>query len=276
MEKIDNQRQTNYIIAINDKYDKFAVENSIDEAKKYVQMFPDRKAVVIGETYRNDELKKIAFNQVQAFKRGEVRLVDLNKSENLDAAINIASGFLKNGLIVMVDSKISGETIENLFKRINRNQDIIIHRNSIAWHKSELDYIDNEIEKCNESTQKGIDYKPQRNVFFRIHGMANFEFNKEYFIKLINTYGQEIGGLIFICKYILFKKSLEFRKYLESECKKYNQTFDDFIDPYYFTKDSSNFVYLNLITKRIIGADDDLMLECQEEIKTYFSENAAH
>lgn len=273
---MDNEiRQTNYIVAVHDKLDRFAVENSIEEGELYVKQFPDRKAVIVSDTYRNDAMKKIGYKHVQSFRRGEFRLVDKKDNSDYDDVLNQVCKFINNGLLIIHDIMPGDSVFQCLFDvlKTNRAQDIIIHRNELALTQLEIEFVNSQVKQANQSVDSKKTHRPVRNVYFRIHALDEFKFNKEFLIGWMKEYGQELGFLLFLCQFILLKKANEYRKILEQECEKYGEKFENFIDPFYLRKESSNFVYLNLVTKDIVGADTDFLKECSNEIVSYFKEN---
>jgi hypothetical protein len=249
------------------------VENSIDEAELYLTNFPDRKAVIVSESYRNDKLSKIAYNQVQTFKKGQIRIVDKKDNNDMNNVIDTISAFLKNGIVVIQDCKINSNTLKGMLLRKNSNsQDIIIHRNVFKLDQSEVDFVNSQIEKANKCIDEGKHYLPEKNVYFRIHASQDFKFNRDYIISLINEFGEELGATIFLSQFILLKKKNEYRKMLELECEKSEEKFEDFVDPYWFNRESSAFVYINLITKDIVGATPQFIEQCKLDLQKAFED----
>jgi hypothetical protein len=273
MENIELNRQLNYIIAVHNQTDRFALENSVEEAELYLEKYKMRKAVIFSDTYRNDNLMKIAYNQVQTFRKGELRIVDKKDNDNFNEVIKTMGIFLKNGLVIIHNYQPDGGTINELLRRTDKAQDIIIHRNKITLYAEEIDYINSEIERANQSVASKTAYVPRKNIFFRIHSLDSFKFTRDYLLNLANTFGQEIGFGIFLSQFILLRKSNEFRKELENQCEQKDEKFEDFIDPYWFAKLSSNYVYFNPVTMHIAGASAEFIEKVKNEIVSYFKQN---
>jgi hypothetical protein len=258
-------RQTSYIIAVNQASDAFAIENSIDEAEAYVEKFPLRKAVIVSDIYRNKRFDKIAYNQVQTFKKGTIRIVDKKNNENKNEVLQSVCTNLKNGLVIIHNQPVTGDILKEILYKENKGQDVIIHRNQIVLHPIEVQYINEQINLINTNGHEKA-HIPLKAIYLRLHCIDAFQFNKGKLMELIESFGQEMGYLLFLCQFILFRKRDEYRKLLDHECKENGEQFETFIDPYYFKKESSNFVYLNILKQEIVGADIDFLQQCQAEI----------
>lgn len=258
-------RQTNYIIVVHQTDDRQAFENTIDESTAYVEKFPERKAVIFSSKYRNDDLKKIPYNQVQTFKRGELRMVDQRDKTEPEAA-QIITEFLRNGLAVFDHVQVAPETIYNVLNRPERGIDLIIHRNSIDLYDFELEFINQQIQFANQSVKENRPYRLPVAVYFRIHFSDKFKFNRDELVAYMNKYGQETGYLFFLCNYILLKSRIEYRKLLEKECLEQGEKFETYIDPFHFRRESSNFIYFDLISQKIVGASEPFIEKCGNEI----------
>jgi hypothetical protein len=274
MENNELNRQMNYIIAVHNATDKYAFINSVEEAELYIERYPSRKVVIFSETYRNDQLRKIAYNQVQTFKKGEIRIADKKDNDNFNEVVETMNVFLKNGLLIVHGFNLNGQTIGQVLNRSDKAQDFIVHRNEIKLYPEEITYINNQIVKANELLAQKQPYRPIKNVFLRIHRLDSFKFNKEYLISLAEKFGQEIGFGIFLSQFILLRNSNNFRKDLETECERAGEKFEDYIDPYWFAKLSSNYVYFNLVTQQISGASPEFLEQVKSEIIEYFKRDA--
>ena len=270
METPDLSRQTNFIIVVQSPGDIFAIENSVEEAQAYLDKYTDRKAVVVSTRYINNNIRQIAYNQVQTFKKGEMRLVKENASD--PETSKTVLDFTKNGLVILHDVPLYSETLQKYLDSENRGLDLILHQTSIDIPKVVLDYINAEVDNINKNYLENKPYKLRKNIFLRLHADEKFVFNKETLIAFMQKFGQETGYLLFLCQFILLRKKIEYRRAIENECAKEQEKFEDFIDPYYFKRDSSNFIYLNVFTKQIRGADQDFLIMCQEEIAKHLKE----
>lgn len=265
-ENTTTYRQRLYIIAVHPATDKFAIENSIDEAKAYVEKFPDRKAVIVSNSYRNDEMQKIAYNQVMNFKKGQLRLVDKKNNENQPEVLEVVFNMMKNGLIIIHDMQTQPVQFTNFLNWHEKQNDIIIHRNYLIFHPAEVEYINQLQGEAQKLIAKGENRVPSVNIILRLHVDDAFKFNKDSLMKFIDVFGENMGYGMFLCQYILLKKRLEYRRLLEEICKEEGEIFENYIDPYHFKKESSNFVYYNVMTMDIVGADEEFLQQCQNEI----------
>jgi hypothetical protein len=264
-------RQTSYVIAVHDQSDKFAFENSIEELEIYIKKFPDRKAIIISETYKNDNYPKIAYNQVQTFKKGTIRVVDKIDCD-INEAIKFASDFLKNGIILLFDVNINEATLDHLLSK--KNQDVIIHRREIAMHQeSELQFLNLLQKDAKKYSELGETFIPDKNIYFRLHNQNDFKLNLEYLQNLIVNYDKPYAEKIFLAKYILNKLKIELARDLNSHCLEIGENPEFYIDPYWFRKSISNYIYINLLTNKIVNIPEEFSQTCQKEIVEYFKNN---
>jgi hypothetical protein len=263
---MENNRQTTYLIVVKNKADKFALPVSIEEATEYVKKYKDRKAVLV--TRKNDDfgLDKIHFNQVQSFGKGKFRVVDKRDNYNHDEIMERILFGLKNGLIIVDDMEYSEPIMQSMLTNVAKNQDIIVHRNKLMLAESEVNYLNNQIRELNSHVEQGLGYTPEKRIMVRLHFDIDFKVNKETFHFYVVNFGKERGWVFFLCQYILFKKRLEYRQALDKICKEKGEKFEDYIDTYHFNKDTSNYIYIDLLTFKIHGNIN------RESIKIYQQE----
>ena len=185
------KRQTKYIIDIGGS-SVVPLAISVEEAKLYLNKYPLRKAVVLSDFYRNDDIKTIKHNANQNTKQGSIHLIKLGE-ENLYERLNLSLMGLKSAFFIVGKGVELTNESSKMFLKHNPNKaiDFVIHRSSLEFFQSELEFIGNEIQSANLAIAKGRTYRPQRVILLRIHNNPKFTFTIAQFKLLLNKYGTE-------------------------------------------------------------------------------------
>ena len=272
-------KQTKYIIAIHGKEDEFAIENSIDEAKLYIEKFSDRKAVLISVT-KDTDLEKINSTQVQTFKKGTIRQVNTTGIDDAEKILNQVYFGLKNGMMIVHDMPVSDQFSTKVLNHAEKGIDITIHRNDLRLTVPEINFIKNELDRASIMAARGENYSPAKRIILRMHLNHNFRLDPETLTKYVsgfrnifgNKYGEELGGLIFLSQFIIHRMRIEYKRMCDVETRKNNEDPKYFIDPYHFKRDMATYIYIDLMNLQIIGNHPEFVEDCQKRIYNHFEQ----
>jgi CRISPR/Cas system-associated endonuclease/helicase Cas3 len=247
-------RITNYIIAVNFG-NKNALDTSMSECEEYLKKNSDRKAIlltgapILNDSYKN--LREINYKSVQTFKKGECRNVNFAGAENHSEALAKASFMLKNGLIILNDLELKADDLSLLLNNHQKNQDVIIHRQSLDLYEPELQYIRQELTEI----AKNKAYRPLKRVTIRMHIDDNFNPTLE----TLNAYAAKFGELgknLFLLQHVNHIKRVHLKRQIVEYCRSQNEDFNFFVDPYYYAKYTNNFIYFDVFSMRPRGQMD--------------------
>jgi hypothetical protein len=274
MENRNINNQTKYIIAVHNKFDKYAIQTSIEEANNYLERFPERKAIIVSGIYRNDDIAKEKYTQSMAARnKGKLKLMTFEGTPHEDVLSTILLGF-KNGLIIIHEMQFNETFLEKLINYHEKNIDVIIHRNKMLFSMAEVAYFNQQSRIIQQFVDRGENYIMPRRIIVRMHNDNDFAINKEGLIRYMQEFGEKIGYKLFLCQFILLKKRHGLRRELERVCAVENEKFEDFIDPYFFEKETANYVYFEMASMDIIAnADIDLIKESEKDLIRILQEN---
>lgn len=272
-------KQTKYVIAIHPNGDKNAVENSIDEAKLYVQKFEKRKAVFVSRSV-NTDLEKIVYNQIQSFRKGTIRQVDISPESNpVDLLEGVYFG-LKHGMLIIHDLPVSDVFLNKLLNHVEKDMDAIIHRNQLMLMPSEINFIKNQLKKSTQAEKNGEKYIPDKRIIIRIHIDSGFKLDPEimanYIIPFIKAFGeqfgQQLGYMLFFAQFVIQRMRIEYKNLCDIECRKNNEDPKYFLDPYHFSHDLATYCYIDILNLQLIDANPDpaFIENCQQMIQNHF------
>ncbi len=265
--EIKLDRQTNYVIVISPENEKDAISKSVKIAEEYIKKTSQPKVVILSDNYKNKNLKRIAFSQVQTFKKGTIRVVDKNNESRNYEILKKMSSLLKNSMIVIDENIVfDNECAKLLLSKNNRAQDYIIHRNTIELLNSEIDHITKEYENMAKHEGNEV-YKPSKNIILRLHDYPQFPIDKETLIALNEVFGRTHASRILLSYFVARKKTIKFAKVLNEICKDDGESFVDYINPHEFKRQARNYTYYNLITGQILEPDTNFLRQCGEELK---------